>query len=175
MSQVTFRPLESGDMPLLHRWLNMPHMRQFYQKAEVSLGDVERKYLSRTLPDSPTRCHIAEVDGTPLGKIQCYRNRDYPDYASEIDVLDGTSIDLFIGEPSMIGRRLCAPMLRGYLPIVASLFPDESRIYICHDRRNVPAIACSKSVGFRYLRDVIEDGSPSVLLSIDAPSGVETV
>lgn len=154
-------------MPLLHRWLNMPHMRAFYQKTTISLEEVEQKYLPRTLPESPTRCHIVEIAGLPIGKMQCYLNSDYPDYASEIEVMDGVSIDLFIGDPTRLGQRLCGPMLRGYLAIVADLFPDQAKICVCHDRRNTAAIACSKSAGFVYIGDVIESGSASVLLAVE--------
>ncbi|MCA1839316.1 MAG: GNAT family N-acetyltransferase [Actinomycetota bacterium] len=158
-------------MFLLHEWLNMPHMRRFYQKAPITPEEVKQKYLPRTLPSSPTRCHLAVVNGSPVGKLQCYRNADFPENASEIGTSEGISIDLFIGEPTKLRQGPCGPILRGYLSVVTDLFPDESPTYVCHDQRNEAAIACSKSVGFRQVLEVIEGGCPCVLL-VTSDTGV---
>ncbi|MGE0525710.1 MAG: GNAT family N-acetyltransferase [Bdellovibrionales bacterium] len=144
MAEISFRRLNKQDFSLLHRWLNEPHMRSFYQRHPVSLEEVVEKYSPRVDGSVPTHCHIALVDGVPIGKIQCYRVADYPEYGKEIGASDGISVDLFIGEPSFLGRGMGKAMLTSYLETVAfTLFPDEVSCYICHERANAAALACS--------------------------------
>lgn len=76
-------------------------MRDFYQKTDISLEEVEQKYVPRTFPESRTKCHIAEHNGVPFGMIQCYKNLDHPESSSEIGVEDGTSVDLFIADDDL--------------------------------------------------------------------------
>jgi aminoglycoside 6'-N-acetyltransferase len=126
---------------------------------------VKEKFLPRIRREAPTFQHVAELDGRPFAKLQCYRNIDYPDYAAEIGVNDGISIDLFIGEPEFLGRGLGKKMLRQYLMDVAfPLHPGERRCFICHEAENAAALACSRSAGFEFLRDVMEAGLPCRLL-----------
>jgi len=169
--RVRLRPLETTDLPLLHRWLNAPHLRRFYRKTPISLAEVRSKYLPLTRHDGPTRSHLALLDERPFGYLQGYRNESYPDYAAVIETTDGVSVDLFIGEETLLGRGLGVVMLRAYLLELRRLFPDQSRVYILHDCENAAALACSRRAGFRQIREVIEDGVPSVLLCHEhAPS-----
>ena len=165
MRNISFRPLDKDDLPLLHRWLNEPHMRTFYQKTPLTIESVIEKYTPRIERKVPAHSHIVLADGTAIGKIQCYRAVDYPDFAGEIGVEDGISVDLFIGEPAFLGQGLGKAMLGAYLHLVAFvLFPEETRCYICHEKSNIPALSCSKSAGFEYVRDVVESGERSELL-----------
>ena len=162
---ISFRLLASEDLPLLHGWLNQPHMRHFYQSSPVSLDEVRKKYTPRIEGREPVHSHVAWADDTPFGKIQCYLNEDYPDYANQIGVKDGVSLDLFIGNPAFLKRGLGKAMLAAYLnTIVPSLFPEENRFYICHEKGNTDALQCSKACGFEFLKDVIEDGKSCELL-----------
>lgn len=167
--RVQFRPLRVDDLPLLHQWLNAPHLRRFYQKRPISLPEVETKYAPRTSGAGPTWSHLALLDGRPFGYLQTYRNESYPVYAAVIGQADGASIDFFIGDATLLGRGLGPAMLRAYLAELAQLFPDVARVYFLHDRENRAALACSARAGFRQVREVIEDGVPSLLLRWEAP------
>lgn len=162
---LEFRRMTQDDLDQLHAWLNEPHMREFYQKHPVSRDDVEAEFLPDLTEETPTFHHIAELDGRPFAKLQCYRNLSYPDYAAEIGVGDGVSIDLFIGAPSLIGRGVGRRMLRAYaLEIALPLHPGERRAYICHELANARARACSRAAGFVVSAHVVEAGLDSELL-----------
>ncbi|NJS13383.1 MAG: GNAT family N-acetyltransferase [Sphingopyxis sp.] len=168
---LTFRPLKNDDLYLLCEWLNMPHMRHFYQKTPIDLDEVEQKFGPRIEGKTPTFDHIVMHSGVAIGKMQSYKIMDYPDFAKDIDVNDGISVDLFIGNPVKIGVGLGKNMLRSYLSQIA--FPEfaaEDFCYICHEIDNHAALACSKSVGFKYLKDVVESGNKCKLLVIDKSS-----
>ena len=165
---ITFRPLEAGDLTLLHRWLNLPHMQQWYEPRPVTLQEVTAKFRPRIEGLQPTFCHIALLKGRPFGKIQSYRNADYPDYSADIVVEEGVSLDLFIGEPDLLGQGLGAPYLQRYIEtVVAAVFPAERHVYICHKTGNTRACRASEKAGFTRLRDVEEAGHPAVLMVFD--------
>ncbi len=162
---ITFRPLAIADLPLLTQWLNLPHMQQWYEPRPVTLDEVTAKFTPRISGDQPTHCHIALLKGVPFGKIQVYKNADYPDYSADIVVEDGVSLDLFIGNPALLGQGLGALYLTRYInTIVQQLYPQETHIYICHKTSNPRACKASEKAGFKKLRDVEEAGRPAVLM-----------
>ncbi|MFZ2586980.1 MAG: GNAT family N-acetyltransferase, partial [Alphaproteobacteria bacterium] len=162
---ITFRKFELGDMEMLHGWLNQSHMREFYQKKPISLEEVTQKYSCRALNQTPTHTHIVQHQGKSIGKIQCYKLSDYPDFSNQIGVSDGASVDLFIGDPSYLGRGLGRIFLKQYVEdIVFPLFHDISKCYIVHEIGNIGALKASKAAGFEFLQDVYEDGVLSELL-----------
>lgn len=161
---IAFRPLREEDLPLLCDWLNRPHMRDFYQKTSVLRSEVAQKFGPRIRGEFPTYDHIVSLADKPFGKLQCYRNIDHPGYAKEVNLFEGISVDLFIGEPHMLGRGLGRKMLRAYVVEVAfELYPKECACFICHELTNLRARACSAAAGFHPLRQVIEEGLPSEL------------
>jgi aminoglycoside 6'-N-acetyltransferase len=164
MSAIAFRKLEKSDLPLMHEWLNRPHMRAFYQRTPVLAEEIAAKYIGRIEGRDGTFCHIALLDGRPFGKIQCYLNRDNPAWAAVIGAGDGISVDLFIGEPELIGKGFGHAMLRAYMDIAFSLFPGETRCYICHEKANEAACHASEAAGFMYLRGAVEEGRDCRLL-----------
>jgi aminoglycoside 6'-N-acetyltransferase len=119
--------------------------------------------------EDPTRCHLAlDGAGRPFGYLQCYRNLDWPEWAEEIGVDGGLSIDLYIGEPAYVGAGYGRAMLGAYVREVAfALYPDETRCFIAHAQDNASALACSRSVGFRDVGDFVEDGVDMRLLLIE--------
>ena len=166
--EISFRRLGASELPMLTRWLAEPHVRRFYQKSLVSLEDVNLEYGPAIRGEEPSSCHLAFCNGEPFAYLQCYRNRDYPDWCRIIDVADGISIDLFIGNPAYLGRGLGRTALRAYLQDVAfPLYACEHRAYIGHDLTNTKALRCSRAAGFRPLRPFMEDGVEMLLLVID--------
>jgi len=165
---VSFRPVTLDDAPLLQRWLAEPHVRRFFREPFDSLEGLIDYYGPSIRGEEPTLCHIALSGETPFGYIQCYRNRDYPDYAAVIGTDEGISVDLYIGDPSFVGKGYGRAMLAGYLREVAfPAFHEAEAAYIAHEPENAPALACSRSVGFRPLRMVLEDGAWDQLLKLD--------
>jgi aminoglycoside 6'-N-acetyltransferase len=162
---IEFRPIQLGDCPLLTRWLAEPHVRGFYQKEAITLAEVEEEYGPTIRGEEPSLSHIASSAGAPFGYIQCYANMAYPEYAETIGVDHGISVDLYVGDPAFVGRGFGRAMLAGYLRQVAfPAYPDEGLAYIAHEPENLGALACSQAVGFRPLRQIVEDGVLDQLL-----------
>ena len=167
MPSISFRELQKVDLPILHNWLNRPHMRAFYQTKPVTLKEVFAKYEPRLKGQLPVRTHVTLCDGLPIGKMQCYLIQDYPKYAAEIGIPCGISLDLFIGDEKFLGKGIGSQMLKAYIDQIAlPSFPHEKTIYLCHETNNVTAIATSKSVGFKFLGNVMEEGKLSSVFSL---------
>jgi len=166
---VGFRPVVETDFPLMNAWLAQAHVRTFFQKEPITLAEVAAKYGPRVRGEVPTHCHLAlDEAGRPFGYLQGYRNLDWPDWAAEIDVDGGLSIDLYIGEPDHVGGGYGRAMLGAYVRDIAfPLYPDEARCYIAHAHENIAALACSRAVGFRDLGDFVEDGVDMRLLLLE--------
>jgi hypothetical protein len=162
---LAFRLMQPEDLRLVWRWLNAPHMRDFYQKTPITLKAVKAEFLPDLRGEFPTFHHICLLSGRAIGKLQCYRNLAYPDYAAEIGVDEGVSIDLFIGEAELLNRGIGRRMLRAYaLELALPLHPGETKVFICHELSNGRARACSKAAGFESMGVVDEAGAPSELL-----------
>ncbi len=166
--EITFRPLAEADFPALTEWLNRPHLRRYFQKKPISLAEVTAKYGPSVRGGTPTRCHLALLDGRPFGYLQCYRIAAYPEWAALIGESDGIGVDLLIFESDLIGKGHGRAMLNAYLRRVAfPLFPEQLRCFIGQENENVVGWRTSESVGFRYVRDFVEDGAPSRLLALE--------
>ena len=165
---ITFRPVDTSDMPRLAAWLMAPHVRQFYQPAPITLDEVTAEYAPMIGNDTPTICHFAVSETTPFAYVQSYRNLDYPEWAEMIDVRDGISVDLFIGEPAFLHRGMGRVLLVAYLKEVAFAYFAETRAYIAHATANASALRCSQAAGFRPVREFLEDGVPTLLLMREA-------
>jgi len=160
MPQIAFRALAETDYPGLHVWLNRPHLRNFFQKKPISRAEIAAKYAPRIRGEEPTHCHLALLDGRVFGYLQCYRISDHPAWAALIGVTAGIGVDLAILDPGLIGMGFGKRMLARYLRDVAfPLFPDEHDCFIAHELANVAGWRNSESIGFRALRDFVEDGA----------------
>ena len=166
--QVAFRPLAEDDLPLLCAWLNRPHLRRFYQKAPIALDQVRAEYGPGVRGEEPSLPHLAMLGGRPFGYAQCYRLMDWPDYAAEIGVTGGVAMDYFIAEPQLIGVGLGKAMLGAYLEqVVFPAFPEETRCIVCHEAANAASGGVLRSLGFRWVRDLIEGGAPSRMMALE--------
>ena len=153
---------------MLTAWLMQPHVRAFYQKRPITLAEVRREYGPAVRGEEPTACHLALHRDAPFAYLQCYRNVDYPEWVDIIDVREGISVDLLIGEPDRVGCGFGRAALRSYLRQVAfPLHAAETRAYIGHELTNTAALRCSQAVGFRPLRTFLEDGIETLLLAIE--------
>ncbi|MDO8380575.1 GNAT family N-acetyltransferase [Phenylobacterium sp.] len=162
---IAFRPLAAADFRMLTRWLAEPHLRRFVQKTPMSLDEVTAKYGPRVRGEQPLVCHVACDDDVPFGYLQAYRNRDWPDAAD--GQTDGISLDLHIGEPTFLDRGLGRAMLDAYVRGLALPHFAQTTAYIAHDLANTAALACSKAVGFKPVREFVEDGEPMLLLRLE--------
>ena len=98
---------------------------------------------------------------TPAGMFQHYRIRDDPEYAQALALgEDAIGVDLFIGEPELIGHGHGPKMLGAFLRKVAMPFHGLDVCVIGPSVSNVAAIRAYEKTGFVSLRTALVPGEP---------------
>jgi RimJ/RimL family protein N-acetyltransferase len=139
--------LDRGDLPLMHRWLNTPHVVEWWPDEALPLDEIIAKYRPRIDGKEDVRCFVIVSGDTPIGYIQ-----EYP--ASE----NSAGIDLFIGEIEFLHRGLGASIIRQFLnDIVFADLAIESCI-IDPSVSNRGAIRAYEKVGFRFFKTETKPG-----------------
>ncbi len=92
--EVTLRPVEDGDLPIIHAWQNDPEVWW--------LMDYERPFSMEDIAEDADRSRaeghpfVIEAEGRPIGRIGLnqFRGRDRI-----------CSLYIFVGDPTMWGKR----------------------------------------------------------------------
>ena len=171
---ISFPALALDDLPLIRRWLNMPHVYEWWgaSSGPGSLGgpgddaateaQVYEKYAPGLDPEAEgTQRHIITVDGRAVGLIQRYRLAGEPEYAAQIGETEpgGVGIDLFIGEPNAVGRGDGTAALDRYVTAIVFADPTISRAVGAPHPENARSCRAFERAGFTFVRDAIVDGS----------------
>jgi len=168
-SPIAFRSLAPADLPLLHRWLNTPHVLEWWDTPGPSLGQVREEYFPCIEGREPTHCYLILYDDSPIGLIQTYLIRDHPEYSRHVQVEEAAAgLDLFIGDLAYIHRGLGAVILRCFLRDVVFARPDVESCVIGPAVTNRAAIRTYEKAGFTYLKTVQipDEEEPEYLMRI---------
>ena len=139
----TFTPLRPADLPRLRLWLMMPHVRAWWGDPDAGIREIRRLMASDWAEPM-----LVAWQGRQIGYLQAY---DAVSAAPDGDAVPGSfGIDLFIGEPSYVGKGLGTAFVGAYtdrllrggraLSIIARPAPANHR-----------AIRCLEHAGFRLL------------------------
>src|SRR3954463_12292761 len=111
----TFRPMKAEDLPMVHAWLQRPHVARWWRDP-VSLADLERDYLPCIAGEGSTRAYIALLDGEPIGFSQSYVVMGSGDGWWENETDPGTrGIDQFLTNEEQLGCGLGSAMVRAFV------------------------------------------------------------
>jgi aminoglycoside 6'-N-acetyltransferase len=151
-----FRPMTTADLPLIQRWLTLPHVREWW-------GDPDQQYalVSGDLNEPAMDQYIVSVANSPLGYLQCY---DLTEWNSGFGTqpMGTRGIDLFIGEPMMIERGHGSALLRSFAD--DRLRKGAPRMVTDPDPVNGRAIRAYQKAGFEKDRMVETPDGPALLM-----------
>ena len=148
-----------------------PHVRRWWDDGvktpypDAVIADYREAIEGR----DPTYHYTVGIDGRRAGMLQHYRIADSPEYALALGLgEDAIGVDLFIGEPDLVGRGHGAPMLRAFLRDVAFPFHGIDVCVIGPSVNNAPAIRSYEKAGFHFLREVTvpEEPGPEYLMRL---------
>ncbi len=162
-SLVGFRRMTLDDLPLMHRWLHTPHVRDWWDEdgGPPAYETVVEKYTPAIRGEEPTDAYLICYDGQPIGYIQTYLIRAYPEYAAAIAVEDDAAgVDLFIGEADYLHKGLGSHILRAFLREIVFGASNAGSYIIGPSVRNTSAIRAYEKAGFRYLKTVAVPDEP---------------
>ena len=152
--KITFKKLQLNDLKLLHKWLNSPHVHEFYDKDKNNtLEDVEKRYAPKIKGEKPTNCYFAIYEGKAVGYIQKYFVNDWPELGNFLNYDETVvSVDLFIGDHEFMGKGFGSFMLVEFIKQV--VFVDE-KVTLCMigpEPSNKRAIRAYQKVGFKHVQ-----------------------
>ncbi|WP_025033048.1 GNAT family N-acetyltransferase [Bradyrhizobium sp. DOA9] len=154
----TFRPMTMADMPLIRRWLDAPHVAEWWHDPETLEfvgGDLDHPDLAQFIVDHNDR---------PLAYLQCYRLGDW--HVSFGPQPVGTrGLDQFIGEADMLGCGHGSAFIRAFID---ELFArGVPRIVIDPSPANARAIRAYEKAGFVPQREIVTPDGPALLMIRD--------
>lgn len=160
--QISFRKLQSEDMSLMYKWLNEPHVHEWYDKdKDNSLTEVAKRYDPKIHGEEPTDCYIVLYEDQPVGYIQTYMVNNWPEFGEYVGYDDHTaSIDLFIGEISFLGKGFGSLLLKKFLKEIVFSNSKVTTCIIGPEPANKRGIHSYEKVGFKYVKTVQVGGEP---------------
>lgn len=160
MTAYVFRAMTAADLPMIKRWLALPHVREWW-------GDPDEQYqlVSGDLDEPAMDQFIVSAGGSDFAYIQCY---DLTAWNSGFGVHPaGTrGIDQFIGEPDMVGRGHGPAFIRAFTERVLS--DGTPRVVTDPDPANARAIRAYEKAGFEKV-DLVDTPDGIALLMVRNP------
>lgn len=157
MARHRFRPFTTADLPMAERWLETPEVVRWW-------GDPveQRRLMADDLDEPLMRQWIVEHEGRPFAYVQAYEAHAWPqEHLRHLPA--GTQVlDVFIGEPDMLGRwhgsRLLAQL--------AAMLVSEGAAAVAIDPAadNLRARRASARAGFVEIGIVQADQGPVALM-----------
>jgi aminoglycoside 6'-N-acetyltransferase len=141
MAEYRFEPMTAADLPLVQRWLAMPHVIAWWgdsgEQFELVSGDLAEPAMDQ---------FIVVADGRPFAYLQCYHQSAWPENGLGDHPPGTRGIDQFIGEPDMIGRGHGSAFIRSFIETL--LARGTPRIVTDPDPGNARAIRAYQKAGF---------------------------
>ena len=160
-----FRPLGQGDLPLLHRWLNAPHVVAGYTRMPISLDEVARKYGPTAATQSPAHAYVVLLNEQPIGFVQMYRPSDIGDAAELAARTDAMAIDLLLGEVEYTQRGLGPRVIGATLATLVWPQPGIARCLAGVRPDHTASLRAFRKAGFTPVATVTtRDGHDELLL-----------
>ena len=160
MARYAFRDMTADDLPMIRRWLNNTHVREWW-------GDPDEQYglVSGDLDEPAMEQYIVSADGRDFGYLQCYDLTAWNSGFGEQP--KGTrGIDLFIGEADMIEHGHGSAMIRAFVD--ERLKHGAPRVVTDPDPKNLRAMRAYENAGFARVGPVDTPDGPSLLMVRDA-------
>ncbi len=148
--QISFLPVAPEHYPLLSRWLEAPHVREWWGDPEEELGFIRDMVEGR----DTTRPFLIALDGALVGYIQVWfvghhQNeswiRDHP-WLAELPA-ETVGVDLSIGEAGLLSQGIGSAALATFVRRL--LDEGHKSIIIDPDPGNRRAIRAYMKAGFR--------------------------
>jgi AacA4 family aminoglycoside N(6')-acetyltransferase len=168
---VTLRLMTGRDLPMLHDWLNRPHIVEWWggEGKRPTLDDVYAQYMPRVLAEDGVTPYIAMLHQVPVAYAQSYVALGCGGGWWEDETDPGVrGIDQSIADPQLLGKGLGTRLVRA---LVEMLFSDPRVTKIQTDPAptNLRAIRCYRKAGFRIVRNIVTPDGPAVYMLHERP------
>lgn len=160
-SAYHFRPVAAADLPLLRRWLERPHVREWWGDPVRGLATIEDH-----IGDPAIDVFIVSYRDGPIGYIQSWNPHSEADHPCRDQPIGTRGIDQLIGEADLIGRGHGSAFIRLF---VQRLFEAGApRVVTDPNARNARALRAYAKAGFRPIDHRVTISGEAVLMGCDA-------
>ena len=152
--------MTSADLPLIKRWLETPHVREWWhdptEQFELVSGDLDHPDMAQ---------FIVSTDARPFAYLQCYNLSAWNTGVGPQP--DGTrGLDQFIGEADMLGHGHGSAFIHAF---TENLFASGTpRVVIDPDPTNARAVRAYEKAGFQRVRIIDTPDGAALLMTRDA-------
>ena len=163
---VTLRLMAEHDLPMLHDWLQRPHIVEWWggEEARPTLREVTERYLPRVLAEAAVTPYIAMLNQQPIGYAQSYVALGAGDGWWEDETDPGVrGIDQSLADPTQLGKGLGTQLV---VALVELLFtdPQVTKIQTDPSPSNLRAIRCYEKAGFQPLKTIVTPDGPALYM-----------
>lgn len=165
-SKVTLRLMTERDLPMLHDWLNRPHIVEWWggEDRRPTLAEVQDHYLPRVMAQESVTPYIVLLGEEPIGYAQSYVALGSDDGWWEDETDPGVrGIDQSLANPTQLNKGLGTLLVR---MLVETLFVDPAVTKIQTDPSpsNSRAIRCYEKAGFVQQGVISTPDGPAVYM-----------
>jgi RimJ/RimL family protein N-acetyltransferase len=160
---ITFRPLEHADLPMLQGWLARPHVLHWWREVPA-IDELAADYLPADPQSNDTRVFIAMQGARAIGFIQCYVVMGSGDGWWEDERDPGArGIDQFLADEADLGTGLGSALVRAF---VDGLFDDPTVTVVQTDPapHNIRAVRAYLKAGFHAQALITTPDGPALLM-----------
>ena len=150
INKFIFRSLPFSDMPLMHRWFNLPHIQKFYSLRRWTESEVLDKFTPYINGNKPVSGFIAMMNEKPIGYVQQYKISHYPwtNQNLSVEIINAAAgMDVFISDITSVRKGIGSLMVRTF--IENQIWPEFCYCIVDPDIRNIAAIRCYKKLNFQ--------------------------
>ena len=140
-----FRPMSAADLPMVRRWLETPHVAQWWHDP-----DAQFTLVSEDLDHPAMDQFVVTADDRPFAYLQCYDPTAWSDNGLGRHPHGTRGIDQFIGEPDMIDRGHGSALIRSFVDEL--LKTGTPRVVTDPDPANTRAVRAYEKAGFQKIR-----------------------
>jgi len=168
LNQFTFKPLQETDLNLLCKWLNEPHVKEWWDD-KLTNDEIKSKYRKR-IGDSVVVPFIAYLNDQPIGFIQYYDANKVGDGWWPNEVEGTIGIDQFIGYKDLINCGIGTKMISEFIVYIFHN-ANVTKIITDVDPNNFRAIRCYEKVGFKLVGEITTpDGLANLMVFNKKPN-----
>lgn len=163
---LTLRLMSERDLPMLHEWLNRPHIVEWWggEAERPTLEEVLEQYSPSALARASVTPYIALLGNEPIGYAQSYVALDAGGgwWADETDP-GVRGIDQSLANPAQLNKGLGNRLVRA---LVGRLFcdPAVTRIQTDPAPHNHRAIRCYEKAGFVRQKIISTPDGPAMYM-----------
>jgi AacA4 family aminoglycoside N(6')-acetyltransferase len=163
---VTLRLMTEHDLPMLHEWLNRPHIVEWWggEEERPTLDEVLEHYRPRVLAEETVTPYIAMLGDEPIGYAQSYVARVSGDGWWEDETDPGVrGIDQFLANQTQLNRGLGTNLVQALVELLFS-DPTVTKVQTDPAPNNHRAIRCCEKAGLVRENVITTPDGPAVYM-----------